>query len=295
MVMETVDQHLITQFSDMMHVKAQQIRSRLRPYVTIKKMSGDVFAYDGIGDVEARELSGRFNKTQFDDIEHFRRKIVKRRFTITLPIDKNDVEGRLTDPQGDYASACMKAMERVFDRVCVDALFATVSTGREFETSVTFAADGGRTVDATAGLTYEKLIEIGQNFIDDEVGNDSPVKVVFLGSGDEHTDLMTEVELTSGDYTRQYVVEEGEIQRAMGMDIVKFGANARKPVLAVSGGIRDCAAMAEGALCVGMAREWELSLQPRPDYVDTKQVQITGVMGAVRTEGKLIQKVQTTD
>lgn len=294
-MMETIDQHLITQFSDMMHIKAQQIHSRMRPYVSIKRMTGDIFAYDGLGDVVARELTGRFNLTQFDDIEHFRRKIKKRRFSITLPIDKNDVEGRLLDPQGEYASACIKEMERVFDRVCVDALFATVETGREFETSVTFASDGGRTVNATSGLTYEKLLEIGQNFIDDEVGNDSPIEVVIGISGDEHTDLMGEAELISGDYTRQYVVEKGEVQRAVGMTVVKFGANARTPVLSVSGGTRDCFALATGGLCVGMAREWELSIDKRPDYVDTKQVQITGVLGAVRTEGKLVQKVQTTD
>lgn len=293
-VMETVDQALIIQFSDMMHERAQQIRSRLRPYVTIKKMTGDVYAYDGIGTVEARELSGRFNLTQFDTIEHFRRKISKRRFVITLPIDKHDVAGMLTDPKGIYAQACVYKMERVFDRVVVDAMFANVLTGRDFENSVTFANDGGRTVDATNGWTYEKFLEIKENFINDDVGNDSPRKMVTGITGDEHTDFMSEAELTSGDFTRQYVVDRGEINRAVGFDVVTFGANANDPIIKVNSTTRDCFAMAEGAICVGMPSEWEISVDKRPDYVQTTQIQIVGTLGAVRTEGKLIQKVQTT-
>lgn len=295
MAMETVDNHLITQFSDMMHVRAQQLRSRLRPYVTIKKMTGDVFAYDGLGQVEARELTARFNQTQFDDLEHFRRKLSKRRFSVTLPIDRYDVEGMLTDPQGEYANACVAAMERVFDKVCIDAMFADVQTGRDFGTTVTFANDGGLTVNATAGLTLAKLLEIRKNFVDNEVGNDIPVDIAYGISGDEYSTLLQISQLTSGDFTRQFALEKGEIIKAVGMNLITYGASVNSPMLPVSGGVRTSFALATGGLCVGMAREWEITIKDRPDYVDTKQVQITGVLGAVRTEGKRLQKVTTTD
>ena len=140
-----------------------------------------------------------------------------------------------------------------------------------------------------------KLLEITQNYIDNEVGNDSPVDVVFGVAGDEHTAMMNLLQLSSGDYTRQTVVDKGEIQKAVGMNIVKFGASARKPVLAVSGGVRSCFAMATGGIAVGLSRSWEITYKDRPDYIDTKQIQIVGTLGAVRTEGKLVQKVTTTD
>jgi hypothetical protein len=295
MAMESIDNALITQFSDMIHVEAQQIRARLRPYVKIKKMTGDVYAYDGLGVIEAQEVQGRIQPTVFSDIEHLRRKIARRRFTVTLPIDDMDVRAVLLNPEGEYAGACIRAMERVFDKVVVDALFATVLTGRDFDTSVTYANDGGFTVDATSGLTYEKLLEIKQNYIDADVGNDIPELIVMGLSGDEHTDLMSEIELTSGDYTRQFVIEKGEISMALGMNLVKFAANANTPILSVSGGVRDCFAMSSRGICVGMSKEMSIKIDPRPDYVDVKQVQIVGILGAVRTEGVLIQKVQTTD
>lgn len=295
MPQETIDALLITQFSDMMHVKAQQLRARLRPYVKIKKMVGDVFAYDGLGTVEARELSSRFSATQFDEIEHFRRKITKRRFSVTLPVDKNDLEGMLTDPQGQYAEEAVHAMERIFDKVCYDAMFADVYTGRDFGTTVSFANDGGLTVTATGGLTLAKILEIKKNFMDNEVGNDVPVNIVLGISGDEHTTLIQIDQFINTRYTSEMALQDGIITKVCGMDLVAFGDSSTRPLLSVSGGVRNCFALATGGLCVGMAREWEISIKDRPDYVDTKQIQITGVLGAVRTDGDLIQKLTTTD
>lgn len=71
-------------------------------------------------------------------------------------------------------------MERQFDRVGVEAAFADVQTGREFDTTVTFAADGGTTINATAGLVYERLLEIRKFWRNNEVGNDMPEKYLSL-------------------------------------------------------------------------------------------------------------------
>lgn len=296
MAMETISAHAITQFSDMMHVRAQQIRARLRPYVEIRKIDGERFAYDGLGTVEAREIVGtRYPQVIFDDIEHNRRLLSKREFVITLPIGDSDLENRLTDPQGQYAEACVKAMERMFDRVCYDAMFADVYTGQDFGTTVTFAADGGSTVASGAAVTLAKLLEARQNFIDNEVGNDIPVDLCMGITGDEHTTLLQISQLTSRDYSEQFALEKGEITRVVGIDLIKFGASATNPVLAVAAGSRTSFVMAKGAICVGVQREWKITVKDRPDLVNVKQLQITGVLGAVRTEGKLIQKFTVND
>jgi hypothetical protein len=294
MSMETIDKHLITQFSDSMHVVAQQTKARLRPYTQVLKINGDRFAYDGIGDVEAKELTGRFNKVEWDDIEFFRRKITRRRFVVTLPLDEMDVEGMLTDPSSPLATACTRAMERVYDRVVVDAMFADVQTGRDFENTVTAAQDGVLTVNATGGLTLAKLLEPNQNFIDNEVGNDEDVSLVMGISGAEHTTMLQLQTLTSRDYSSNMSLEKGKITNVVGMDLVRFGAKARRPVLPVVAGVRSSFVMSKGAVVVGISRGWNVTVKDRADYVDTKQIQVVGVLGAVRTEGKLIQKFTTT-
>ena len=144
-------------------------------------------------------------------------------------------------------------------------------------------------------MTYEKLLEVIQNFIDADVGNDMVESFVFCITGDEHTALMKELELTSGDYTRTSNVDKGSIQDAVGMKLIKFAANATDPILDVAAGVRSCIAMSSRGLCYAMPKQFEILVQDRSDLVQTKQVQVNWTLGAVRTEGVLVQKVTTTD
>ena len=240
MPVQSIIDNYTTQFSEMVHVAAQQNQSRLRASVQNKMLTGDDYAYDGIGRIVPRELESRVNPATFDDIEHNRRQLTRRDFAINLPIDEKDDLAVLLDPEREYAQACVRAMNQQIDKVIVDALFADIQTGRRFDTTETFAQDGGVTVDATAGLTYEKLLEIKENFIDANVGIDMNEGIVMGITGKEHTSLMQETELTSGDFTRQFAIERGQMINAVGMDIVLFAGSESSPVLDVTGSTRDC-------------------------------------------------------
>lgn len=292
-MVQSIDQALITEFSGMVHHEAQQMTSKLRPYCIVKPMSGDVFAYDGLGTVEAREIQGRNQKVTFDDIEHNRRKISRKRYAITLPIDSSDVRGALLDPQAEYAKSVIAGMSRKLDKVIYDASLDTVLTGRDFETPVSASADGVETVDATSGLTYEKLLEIGENFINNDVPFEVDGAMLTL-TGSEHTALLLETELTSGDFTRMLKADDGVIKRGAGLDFVTFAANAAQPVIPVSDGQRALIAAAKGAFCLGISKEMSVNVVERDDYYETTQVQVIMEVGAVRTEGKLVQQVNVT-
>lgn len=293
-MVQSIDAALITEFSAMVHHEAQQMNARLKPFTVMKQMTGDVFAYDGLGRVEAREVSGRNVPATFDDITHNRRKISRRRFVVNLPVDSSDVRGALLNPDSEYATACAKAMMRQYDRVVYDAAFASVLTGRDFETTVTAATDGVLTVDATAGLTYEKMLEINQNFMDNDVGTDENEKLFLTITGDEHTDLMGEVELISGDYNRDFVVEKGRIQQALGMALIPFAASVPAPIIPTVSSQRQLLAASSRGICVGVSKEMAIKIEDRPDYIETHQVQVVMEIGAVRTEGALVQKVTVT-
>ena len=291
---ELIDNALVIQFSAQVHVLAQQMESRLRPFVEVRPMKGETYAYDGLGPIEAAPVVGRQQPVQFSDINHLRRAITRQRFALTLPIDKADVRGMLENPQGEYAKACVRAMARVFDRVVVSSLFATVQTGRQMNTAVTFANDGGLTVTATSGLTYSTLLSIRKNFMDNDVGNDVDETFVMGIAGNEYVSLMQEVELINDLYSDHYVVDKGRMAEAAGIKLVPFAANAPKPVLSVASSVRACFAMSTRGCCVGMSKEFELSVTPRYDLVEVMQVQIIFDFGAVRTEGALVQQVNTT-
>lgn len=293
--MQQIDAALTIQFSDSVHEAAQQSKARLRPYCVQKLIKGDKFAYDGLGLAEASEVVTRNQAVTFADIDHNRRKISRRRFVLTLPIDASDVRGALISPDSLYAGVCARAMERVYDRIALEAATATVYTGRDMDTSVSFATDGGSTVTATAGVTYAKLLELHKNFLDNEVGNESAEKLMLTISGDEHSALMQENELVNGDFSRQYAIDKGMMTQANGFDLIAFGAGIARPMLSVTGGVRTCLAIAERGICVGVSKEMSVKVQERPDLIETSQVQIIFELGAVRTEGVRVQKFTTTD
>jgi hypothetical protein len=293
-MVDSIDQGLITQFSDMVHHEAQQMTSKLRPYLNIKQMTGDVWAYDGLGRVEAREVVGRNVPATFDDIQHNRRKIARKRFVINLPIDASDVRGALLSPDSEYSKAVAAGALRQYDRVAYNAAFADVLTGRDFENTVTATNDGVLTVDATAGLTYEKMLEIRQNFWDNDVGLDANERLYLTITGDEHTSLMGEEELISGDFNREFVVEKGRITQALGMDLIGFAASVPAPIIPTVSSQRQLIAASDRGICMGISKEMSIKIQERNDLIETNQVQVVFEIGAVRTEGALVQKVTVT-
>ena len=290
----TVDQHYVTQFSDRVHLAAQQKTSRLRPFVETQIVTGEQMAYDGIGAVEVSAVATRYTAVSFTDMAHNRRKLTPVTYSVTLPIDEKDVLQMLEDPQPKYVNAVVNAITRKMDAVIYGALFASVSTGKAMDTTVTAADDGVLTVDATAGLTYDKILEVIQNFIDNEVGNDLDTPVILGIGGEEHASLKTEIELNSNDYDKNFEVKNGRLSTVEGMNVLLFGTNATLPIIDVTDTTASCFAAAQGAVCLGLAQDMQIKVQERPDLIQTMQVQVNGRFGAVRTEGKLVQKITTT-
>lgn len=285
----------ITEFNAALDVQEQQMTSRLLPYAIRKPISGDDFAYDGITEVQAYHANGRNPDIQPVEASFTRRKMSRDRVVVTLLVDNKDVRGMLTDPQSQLAQLCIAAVERETDRVIYDALFSSVYTGRNFGTTVTASSDGVTEVDASAGFTYEKLLEIRANFIDAEVGNQGVVPIAIGITGDEHTDLMSEIELTSGDYTSQYVISKGIITNALGMDLIAFGGGSSitDPILEIDT-YRYSFALAAKGVALGISLERKVEVKDYPTKIETSIINVIKELGAVRTAGVRVQKIKLT-
>lgn len=297
-----IDQRLITQFSDSVHIKAQQMMSRLMPMVEVKMIRGDDYAYDSYGQVESVEANGRNPVIQHSEQSWERRQLSRNRFYVSKLVDEKDVDAMMTDPNSTLVDAMVMEMMRRKDKVIYDSLLADIKVGRNFETTVTASADGVRTVDATAGLTYDKLLEIKQNFINNEVGNDMDVSMMLGITGREHTQLMNINQLTNGDFIRTLPVDDGSMEVALGMQLVKFGGSVsgstfNNPIIAEnspSAGQRSCFAVANNGVCLGISSDMKVAIKDRDDMLETSQITVSMTIGAVRTEGKLVQQVTTT-
>jgi len=290
-----VDTAQITQFSNLLHTEAQQMKTRFMSKMPIIPMTGDDFAYDGTGILEARTVNERNPLIAPVNPEFTRRKMTRDRIIVELIIDNRDVRGMFEDPNSKLVQDCMFAIMRKADKVGITAATASVLTGKNFGTTVTFATDGGQTVDATAGLTFTKLLEIGSNFKKNDVGLDMPEMIYLLLSEQEEATLLNISQLTSGDFSRDYVVEKGQIVRAVGMEIILFGSNANIPQLTVNTATRDNIAITPKGLTYGMSKQFSVEvIENYPGYVESTYIKVLGEIGAVRTDGERVQKVQTT-
>ena len=301
MSQQTIDRSLAIEFSRTFHELAAQRVSRVRPYVEVKQMRADEMYYDRIGTVEARKIEGRYQNATFDSVEHSRRVLPRERYAINLPIDKKDELGSFLEYPGQYASVALEGLNRQMDRIILDAAFADVrvaTNSKTPDTDLDFASDGVIVVDATAGLTKAKLLEVQQNFINNEVGVEDDDKMFMTITGAENTSLLNEVTFTSSDFTlaNQGVSDNNMIMQAQGFKFIHFGANAPKPILQTDTGAgeRFLVASTMKGLCLGINQDIEIEITERDDKIDTVQVQAIMTIGALRTEGKRVQRVRVT-
>ena len=290
-----VDTALITQFSNLLHTTAQQMKTRLMGKCQIMPITGDSFAYDGTGIVEARTVNERNPLIDPVNPDFTRRKLTRDRIVVELIVDNRDVRGMFEDPSSKLVQDCMFAIMRKADKVGITAAHAAVLTGKDFGTSVSFATDGGQTVDATAGLTFAKLLEMKDNFKEKEVGLDMPEDMFFGCTEQEETAMLNLTQLTSRDFTRDYTVDNGKISRVMDMGVILFGSGVDYPQLPVAAAVRDCFALSTKGLLYGMSKQFSVQvIEDYPGYIESTYIRVLGEIGAVRTDGQRVQKIQTT-
>lgn len=302
MTVQGVETFNITAFDTVVQHEFQQMTSKLLPYVEYRPLNANQMTLDGIGTVEMHESNGRYTPIVFDKIDHTRRGVNRKQYSCHLPIDDKDARAILENQAVEYAKAIVNAAQRQIDRIISGAFFADVTlwtTGTDgvsipYATPLTFANDGGITVDATAGLTYAKIAESKRKFVNASVDVDNNT-FVLVGTGDEMYALMNEDKFINQLYSKQNVIDNGMLVGAAGYVTVFFAADADIPVLSLNdSGKRKCAAFIKGGISLCVNKEVTITIKDRPDLEGVKQVSATLSMGAVRNKKGVVQLVTTT-
>ena len=98
----TIDQNFVEQFSDNVHMLAEQKMSRLRGTVNIEPVTGESAAFERLGGTEVQEVTERHGDTPLNNTEHSRRWLFIRDFDVADLIDKQDKVKLLIEPEGRY-------------------------------------------------------------------------------------------------------------------------------------------------------------------------------------------------
>ena len=302
----SIDQAAKLMFRDNFHALAQQTKSKLvnSGVATFLPSEGKTHNYPRIGRLELAEVATRNPDKQYGDYALDNRQFTKRRFTRTIPIDaKYDINELIKDPTSDILMQLNAAKERVIDRIIVEAAGGAVLVGQPdaAPSSVTAANDGVITIDATAGVTYDTVQEITQNFINNELQYSDFKGSRLCITGAENTDLMSEVEFINNDYIASRPVEKGVMDRVGTYGIEMFagsvtgGITALNPILEEDtvAGERTCLVLAPQSVVMSM----DVALQDvtrSATKVNSYDITIDMWINAMRTEGVRVQKVTTT-
>lgn len=302
MAIQGPETYNIVAFDAVVQHEFQQMTSKLYPFVKVEVLNAAQQTIDGLGSIEMKEANGRYQPIVFDTINHTRRGVGRKEFAVDLPIDEKDVRVTLANQSTEYAKAIVAAAQRQVDRIISEALFAPVqmwqtdSNGVSVPTGtpLTFANDGGQTIDASAGLTYATFVDARRRFVNNDVDLETE-RLIFCGTGDEMAKLMQDDKFIDADYTNQRVVDGGVLTSANGIECKWFAADATKPVIKVnSSGDRECAIFVANGITLAINKEITITVKDRPDLRNTKQISAVLSMGAVRNKPGVVYKIETT-
>lgn len=117
-----IEAHHVDQFSDLSELRAQQLTKKLEETALEEPATGRAHYFDQVGLTEFKENNARFPESPHQDIEHYRRKVVPRRFQWGHNLDKFDKVQMFTSKEGKYVVAASGAFGRTFDTIHIDAL-----------------------------------------------------------------------------------------------------------------------------------------------------------------------------
>ena len=290
---QTIETQYVVEFSKTVHVLAQEKMSKLLPFVEVQDFQGEDFAYNRFGLLADQEITERFQPITLQDAAWDRRFMAPRYFAVAVGIDKKDIDKMARNPSPELAEGCVNALMRRRDKIIYQASTATVNVGKSAAstTPVTFAADGGVTIDATGGFGFSTLQTLKANFVDSAVATDVDVNIALTVDGKRELNLLGEIELTSFDYATEKPLAKGSLGQAYGIKLIPYASGTIDPLLVASSGNRTLIALAEKGVVYAKG-VMSIRIEERIDmYGNPYQIVAEMAVAAMRTEGPRVQAV----
>lgn len=288
-------------------------------YAQVKTgVRGTMCGFDLVAPSEMQDITGqRGQPTTWIDVASSRRWAPKKDFIHPVLLDRTDSLAVVTDLRGAYVRNGVMAANRKIDKVMIDAAYGTATTGEAggstsaFDTTAPTASGGGGNQIALGGtgLTVDKMRSARQTFLTRNVGVDDinmgvRDAFVWLMSGYQMGELLSETEATSGDYVGQgtYVAEDGSrmpledgmIRYYMGFKLVvtdqlPTDSNSDRVNLCWhrdSMGLAVWSGMGEGEVADGVAQteSFSVTIDRLPTYRNSTGIIVQGNFGSTRVQ-----------
>lgn len=293
---DTQNQILVTDFTNQIMLEAQQAVSFFRGKVLEVPVKGKIFEHQNLGATQVQSINSRFQEVNLTNPVHQRRGAAIKGFYEAIGIDNDDVLKSMVDLQSGYAKSIAQAMMRRVDQEIAEAAIGSVLTGENFTTSTSFASDGGLTVTAGSGLTYDVLRETKQKLNAKGVGLNADEQLYIACTDVQASTLFDQVEVISNDYNTSRAAMSGDLPNILGFKIIVFpSAPETGDSIIAKPSTRSCFAFSNNGLKLGMLSDFQVRYEDRNDLVDTKQLKIIARFAALRTQGYRVARIDVTE
>lgn len=266
--------HFILEFNAntalLLQIKGGKFRSRVMNGTHRGEGASPVSQF---GSVEMAAPAGRFADKNYTDIDVARRWVYPEDNEVNQRLDKYDLLRLIEDPKGPMAQAAVLAVGREEDRQIIAAATATANVGKQGGSTEPFDTSTYQIASGSVGLTVDKLRTIRRTFGEANVDLEAERPQLAIGPA-QMDDLLSQIEVTSGDFNSARALENGRVLSYMGFDI--FETN----LLAVASSVRSCLAFVKSGLHFGT---W-MPPQSRIDE-DTTKASNPWVLSTMMTTG----------
>lgn len=294
----TVTDGFVNAYGTTVRLLAQQKYSRLKSCMVVENITGEAALMEQMAPTGARKVTERHADSPLMNTQHLRRRIVPYDYDWGDLVDRLDKVRMLTDPTSTYAMNAGFAMARSYDDEGFAAVFGAAFAGHAGGTALTWpngnsestpSQPGGTQVavsdwtygngSGNSGLTISKVISGRVALLAGEGEEDEEIYCAVTAK--QVGNLLATTEFTSSDYAEVKALANRNWNgmRALGVTWIH---SERLPVN--GSGQTRVPMWRKSGLGVGIARDVEVQMAPRPDKRFGIYVYADEAIGAARLE-----------
>ena len=292
MAIGTIEEWKVRAYAENVHKLAQGIKNKLRGTTREKNERGKSIAFRRIAPMRGRKPTVRLEPIVHAQADHSQRVLFPQPYTFDAIVDTFDQAEQIHNPNSEYAALGAADFNHEIDRRIVAAALGSAVQGGEGSaySSVPFDTANNQIVHGSVGLTKAKVLKARAMLahrMNNEIELYGPLYFVYDPLDLEW--LLSEVEITSADFTNARALQAGEmVQGYLGFTWVAWNE------LPIATNIRSCIAYAKAGMGFGTNMgERKERMNERNDIVGhPMQVSIFDEFEAVRIDDNLVLEVQ---
>ena len=306
-----ITEAFVKSFSAALYQLSQQKTSKLRPICRTETFTGEQMFVERIGAADGYWLNERHADTKLVNTPHSSRRVDIRPARWADLIDNPDKVRTLIDPTNPYIQTGVMALNRIMDDVITQAIFGiaydksgtavtSYDTGectiiKADETVVTGSAMSASSTPT--GMSVSKIL-LAKHILD-KADIDPDRQRYIICSSDAMNQMLNTDKLTSYEFNELKALVNGSINTFAGFKFIQvnrlnklgattYGGKYNSDGSASSNSEIHWAAVAEGAVVLGLGEDIQAKVSERDDKNYATQVYASMDIGAVRIEGPAV-------